>query len=58
MAIELLQQYVAEFQEKRKDVTDEVLAEFMRPRKLESKGNTQLQAKLANLALRQQKKKK
>ncbi|KEZ46686.1 Tryptophan--tRNA ligase, cytoplasmic [Scedosporium apiospermum] len=58
MAIELLQQYVAEFQEKRKDVTDEVLDEFMRPRKLESKGNTQLQAKLANLALRQQKKKK
>lgn len=39
MAIETLQKYVAEFQEQRKLATDEVLNEFMRPRKLEWKGN-------------------
>ena len=52
MAIELLQEYVAEFQDKRKDVTDEVLASFMKPRKMESRGNTLLQEQLAQLALR------
>ncbi|PYH91029.1 tryptophanyl-tRNA synthetase [Aspergillus ellipticus CBS 707.79] len=39
MTIELLQSYVAQFQEKRKEVTDEVLASYMKPRKLEWKGN-------------------
>ena len=39
MAIELLQEYVAEFQSRRALVTDEVLEEFMRPRKLEWRGN-------------------
>ncbi|OOF94230.1 hypothetical protein ASPCADRAFT_208755 [Aspergillus carbonarius ITEM 5010] len=39
MTIEILQQYVAQFQEKRKEVTDEVLAAYMKPRKLEWKGN-------------------
>ncbi|PWY74870.1 tryptophanyl-tRNA synthetase [Aspergillus eucalypticola CBS 122712] len=39
MTIEVLQQYVAAFQEKRKEVTDEVLAAYMKPRKLEWKGN-------------------
>ncbi|KAI9039971.1 tryptophanyl-tRNA synthetase, partial [Aspergillus affinis] len=39
MAIETLQKNVLEFQEKRKLSTDEVLNEFMRPRKLEWKGN-------------------
>ncbi|RAL09095.1 tryptophan--tRNA ligase WRS1 [Aspergillus homomorphus CBS 101889] len=39
MTIEVLQEYVAQFQEKRKEVTDEVLAAYMKPRKLEWKGN-------------------
>jgi tryptophanyl-tRNA synthetase len=39
MVIEVLQQYVQEFQERRKLVTDEVLDSFMKPRKLEWKGN-------------------
>ncbi|KAK1149269.1 tryptophan--tRNA ligase [Aspergillus melleus] len=39
MAIETLQKNVLDFQEKRKLSTDEVLNEFMRPRKLEWKGN-------------------
>jgi tryptophanyl-tRNA synthetase len=38
-AIELLQAYVQDFQQKRATVTDEVLAEYMRPRKLEWRGN-------------------
>jgi tryptophanyl-tRNA synthetase len=39
MAIILLQEYVKGFQERRKDVTDEVLRQYMTPRKLEWKGN-------------------
>jgi tryptophanyl-tRNA synthetase len=39
MAITLLQEYVKGFQERRKDVTDEVLRQYMTPRKLEWKGN-------------------
>lgn len=39
MAIELLQEYVRQFQEKRELITDEVLGQYMRPRKLEWKGN-------------------
>lgn len=39
MAIDLLQEYVAEFQQRRALVTDEVLESFMRPRKLEWRGN-------------------
>lgn len=39
MAIELIQQYVKEFQERRKEVSDEVMRQFMTPRKLEWKGN-------------------
>jgi tryptophanyl-tRNA synthetase len=39
MAIALLQEYVAEFQQRRALVTDEVLEQFMRPRKLEWRGN-------------------
>lgn len=39
MAIEALQPFVQEFQEARKLVTDEVLESFMKPRKLEWKGN-------------------
>ncbi|SPN98810.1 probable cytoplasmic tryptophanyl-tRNA synthetase [Cephalotrichum gorgonifer] len=62
LAVELLQKNVAEFQEKRKEVTDEVLAEFMRPRKLESRATTQVQKLLeeaeakAKLAVRPKKK--
>jgi len=51
MAIEKLQAYVAEFQERRKTVTDEVLAEFMRPRKLESRGNDRVTEMLAKAKL-------
>lgn len=47
LAIELLQENVAEFQAKRKEVTDEVLAEYMRPRKLESRATAQVGQKLA-----------
>ena len=47
LAIELLQEYVSEFQVKRKEVTDEVLAEYMRPRKLESRATAQVGQKLA-----------
>ncbi|KAH6899851.1 putative tryptophanyl-tRNA synthetase [Thelonectria olida] len=39
MAIEALQPFVQEFQDARKLVTDEVLESFMKPRKLEWKGN-------------------
>ncbi|KAH8177349.1 tRNA synthetases class I (W and y) domain-containing protein [Sarocladium implicatum] len=39
MCIELLQKQVAEFQESRAKVTDEILESFMKPRKLEWKGN-------------------
>ena len=39
MAIALLQEYVAEFQERRAKVTDEVLEQYMTPRKLEWRGN-------------------
>jgi tryptophanyl-tRNA synthetase len=39
MAIELIQQYVKEFQERRKAVSDEIMRQFMTPRKLEWKGN-------------------
>jgi tryptophanyl-tRNA synthetase len=39
MAITLLQEYVKGFQERRKDVTDEILRQYMTPRKLEWKGN-------------------
>ena len=34
-----MQEYVAEFQGRRNAVTDELLSEFMRPRKLEWAGN-------------------
>lgn len=57
LAIELLQEYVSAFQEKRNAVTDEVLAEYMRPRKLESRATEQIAAKLgAKLAARPKKK--
>ncbi|KAI1256963.1 hypothetical protein MGN70_000001 [Eutypa lata] len=39
MAIDLLQEYVQQFQTRRAAVTDEVLEGFMRPRKLEWRGN-------------------
>lgn len=39
MAITLLQEYVRDFQERRKEVTDDVVTQFMTPRKLEWKGN-------------------
>jgi len=39
MAIELIQQYVKDFQDNRKAVSDDVLKHFMTPRKLEWKGN-------------------
>ena len=39
MAITLLQEYVKGFQERRKEVTDELLRQYMKPRKLEWKGN-------------------
>ncbi|KAF7585215.1 hypothetical protein BBP40_011663 [Aspergillus hancockii] len=39
MAIDVLQEYVQLFQERRKLVTDEVLEEYMRPRKLVWEGN-------------------
>ncbi|KAM5507955.1 tryptophan--tRNA ligase [Microsporum canis] len=39
IAINLLQEYVKEFQDRRKTVTDEVLKQFMTPRKLEWNGN-------------------
>lgn len=39
LAIEALQPYVAKFQERRKEVTDEVLDAFMKPRKLQWGGN-------------------
>ena len=47
LAIELLQEYVSDFQVKRGTVTDELLAEYMRPRKLESRATTQVGQKLA-----------
>lgn len=37
-----LQNFVAEFQERRREVTDEVMRSFMRPRKLEFGGNPNL----------------
>lgn len=39
MAIELIQEYVKEFQARRKEVSDDVMRQFMTPRKLEWKGN-------------------
>jgi tryptophanyl-tRNA synthetase len=51
MSVEKLQAYVNEFQERRKTVTDEVLAEFMRPRKLESRGNDRVTEMLAKAKL-------
>lgn len=39
LAIEVLQANVEEFQERRKAVTDEVLASFMKPRRLQWGGN-------------------
>lgn len=39
MAIVLLQEYVKSFQERRKDVTDELVKQYMTPRALEWKGN-------------------
>ena len=39
MAITMLQEYVKEFQERRKGVTDEVMRSYMTPRELEWKGN-------------------
>lgn len=39
MAIVLLQEYVKDFQERRKDVTDETVKQYMTPRSLEWKGN-------------------
>jgi hypothetical protein len=36
-----LQDYVAEFQERRKEVTDEVLEKYMTPRRLEWNGTAQ-----------------
>lgn len=39
LAIESLQKVVGDFQERRAKVTDEVLESFMKPRKLEWKGN-------------------
>ncbi|KAL2870896.1 uncharacterized protein BJX67DRAFT_369833 [Aspergillus lucknowensis] len=41
MAIKKLQDYVAEFQERRKEVTDEVLEQYMTPRRLEWGGTAQ-----------------
>ncbi len=39
MAIAMLQEYVKEFQERRNEVTDEVMRKYMTPRELEWKGN-------------------
>jgi tryptophanyl-tRNA synthetase len=39
MAIAMLQEYVKEFQERRKQVTDEVMRGYMTPRELVWKGN-------------------
>jgi tryptophanyl-tRNA synthetase len=39
MAITMLQEYVKEFQERRKGVTDEVLKGYMTPREMIWKGN-------------------
>ncbi|KAI1918533.1 tryptophan--tRNA ligase [Ophidiomyces ophidiicola] len=39
LAITLLQAYVKDFQERRKEVTDDILKQFMTPRKLEWRGN-------------------
>lgn len=39
MAIDLLQEYVQQFQERRKLVTDDVLEQFMKPRRLQWAGN-------------------
>ena len=39
MAIQVLQTYVQEFQEQRKLVTDDVLQQFMKPRRLQWGGN-------------------
>ncbi|KAL4869486.1 hypothetical protein BDV12DRAFT_185176 [Aspergillus spectabilis] len=41
LAIKKLQDYVAEFQERRKEATDEVLEQFMKPRRLEWNGTAQ-----------------
>jgi tryptophanyl-tRNA synthetase len=39
MAITMLQEYVKEFQDRRKEVTDEVMRAYMTPRELVWKGN-------------------
>ena len=39
MAITVLQDFVKEFQERRNKVTDEIMRQYMTPRKLEWKGN-------------------
>lgn len=39
MAIDVLQDYVQRFQDRRKLVTDDVLDSFMKPRKLQWGGN-------------------
>jgi len=39
MAIAMLQEYVKEFQDRRKGVTDEVMRAYMTPREMEWKGN-------------------
>lgn len=39
MAIAMLQEYIKEFQDRRKEVTDEVLRGYMTPRELIWKGN-------------------
>jgi tryptophanyl-tRNA synthetase len=52
MAIELLQTFVTAFQERRKQATDEILAQFMTPRRLEWTGNPNpnLEAKAKHVA--------
>jgi tryptophanyl-tRNA synthetase len=47
LALESLQKVVADFQERRAKVTDEVLESFMKPRKLEWKGNPNPKPKAA-----------
>ncbi|KAI9369912.1 hypothetical protein BJX61DRAFT_545116 [Aspergillus egyptiacus] len=41
LAIQKLQEYVADFQERRKEVTDEVLEQYMKPRRLHWEGTAQ-----------------
>jgi tryptophanyl-tRNA synthetase len=39
MAITMLQEYVKGFQERRKEVSDEIMRQYMTPRELDWKGN-------------------